>query len=106
MNETTYMILMALTMAGVTYIIRMVPMVFFKGEIKSKFIKSFLYYVPFAVLTAMTFPSVFFATGNVYSSTIGTCVAFIGALSKKSLITVAIISVVAILTFELIVFII
>lgn len=106
MNETVYMILMALTMAGVTYIIRMIPMVFFKGEIKSKFIKSFLYYVPYAVLTAMTFPSVFLVTGNVYSSTIGTLVAIIGALCKKSLVIVAIMSVVSILAFELIPFII
>ena len=102
MNETVYMILMALTMAGVTYIIRMIPMVFFKGEIKSRFIKSFLYYVPYAVLTAMTFPSVFFVTGNVYSSLIGTCVAFIGASSKKSLVVVAIMSIISILAFELI----
>ncbi len=106
MNETVYMILMALTMAGVTYVIRMIPMVFFKGEIKSKFIKSFLYYVPYAVLTAMTFPSVFFVTGNVYSSVIGTCVAFIGASSKKSLVVVAIMSVLSILAFELLAFII
>lgn len=101
MNNTIYMILMALTMAGVTYIIRMIPMVFFKGEIKSTFIKSFLYYVPYAVLTAMTFPSVFFITGNAYSSLIGTCVALIGAASKKSLVVVAILSVLSILVFEL-----
>lgn len=106
MNSTVYMILMALVMAGVTYLIRLIPMVFFKGEIKSRFIKSFLYYVPYAVLTAMTFPSVFFVTGNVYSSIIGTCIAFIGAANKKSLVLVAIMSVLSILLFELLNFII
>ena len=46
-------------MAGVTYLVRMLPMVIFRKKIKSRFIRSFLYYIPYAVLAAMTFPAVF-----------------------------------------------
>ena len=52
-----YMLIMAL----VTYLIRMIPLTFFQKEIKSQFIKSFLFYVPYAVLGAMTFPAIFTA---------------------------------------------
>ena len=93
---------MVLTMAGVTYIIRMLPMAFFHKKIKSNFIKSLLYYIPYTVLTAMTFPSVFFVTGNVYSAIVGTCVAFLGSVSKRSLVIVAILSVASVLAFDLI----
>ena len=47
-----------LVMAGVTYLIRMLPLVLFKKEITSPFVKSFLYYVPYACLAAMTFPAI------------------------------------------------
>lgn len=100
MSNNLYMVLMVLVMAGVTYLIRMIPMAFFHKKIKSNFIKSLLYYVPYAVLTAMTFPAVFFVTGNVYSGIIGTCVAFLGAVSKRSLVIVAILSVLSILIFD------
>ena len=49
-----------LVMAGVTYLIRMLPLTIFRKEIKSTFIKSFLHYVPFAVLGAMTIPDVLY----------------------------------------------
>jgi branched-subunit amino acid transport protein len=101
MSKELYMVLMVLAMAVVTYFIRMIPLAFFHKKIKSTFIKSLLYYVPYAVLTAMTFPSVFFVTGNVYSAIIGVCVAFIGAVSKRSLVVVAILSVVSILLYNL-----
>ena len=101
MSKNMYMVLMVLAMAGVTYLIRVIPMAFFHKKIKSNFIKSLLYYVPYAVLTAMTFPSVFFVTGNVYSGIIGTCVAFIGAVSKRSLVVVAILSVLSVFAFDL-----
>lgn len=52
-----------LVMAGVTYLIRMLPLTIFRKEIKSTFIKSFLHYVPFAVLGAMTIPDVLYSTG-------------------------------------------
>ena len=76
-------------MAMVTYLIRMLPITLFHKEIKNVYIKSFLYYVPFAVLGAMSFPAIFYATGSYLSSFVGTIVAFVLAYQEKSLITVA-----------------
>ena len=57
-----------LTMAITTYLIRMIPLTFFQKELKSPFIKSFLFYVPYAVLGAMTFPAIFTASQNLIPS--------------------------------------
>lgn len=77
-------------MAGITYLIRVLPFVIFKGKINNKFIKSFLYYVPYAVLGAMTFPAILFSTGNYISSLAGLITACVLAFKEKSLIVVAI----------------
>ena len=84
------MLLMVITMALVTYIIRMIPLTFFKRKIKSRYIKSVLYYIPYAVLSAMTFPAIFYSTGNIYTALIGSGVALILAFFNRSLLTVAI----------------
>ena len=76
-------------MAGVTYLIRMLPLVVFRKKIKSRFIKSFLYYVPYAVLGAMTFPAVIYSTGSVPTACVGLIVALLLAWCEKSLLTVA-----------------
>ncbi len=78
-----------LAMAGVTYLIRMIPFVLVRKKIKSVYILSFLYYVPYAVLGAMTFPYIFYSTGNIYTGIAGTVVAFVLAFKKCSLLTVA-----------------
>ena len=77
-------------MAGVTYLIRMLPLVLFKKEITSPFVKSFLYYVPYAVLSAMTFPAIFTSTGSYPSAIAGCGMAVILAYLKKGLLTVAV----------------
>ena len=92
-----YMLCMTLVMAVVTYLIRMIPFAFFRKKIKSRFIKSLLYYVPYAVLSAMTFPAIFYSTGNIYTALIGTAVALIASISKRSLVVVAILSVLSVL---------
>lgn len=76
-------------MALVTYIPRTLPITLFTGEIKSKFIKSFLYYVPYAVLASLTFPGIFYCTSNMFAALIGTAVALILAFFNKSLVVVA-----------------
>ncbi|MBQ9483752.1 MAG: AzlD domain-containing protein [Ruminiclostridium sp.] len=76
-------------MAGVTYIIRMVPFTMFRKKIKSRFLKSFLYYIPYAVLSAMTIPAIFFATGSVISAAVGAAAAMILAYFGLPLIAVA-----------------
>ncbi len=78
-----------LLMAIVTYIIRALPLTLIRREIKSRFIKSFLYYVPYATLAAMTFPAILRATDNVISSLCGFVVALVLAFNRKSLLTVA-----------------
>ena len=64
-------------MAGVTYLIRMLPLTVFQKKIKNRFIRSFLYYIPYAVLGAMTFPAILYSTGSVYSALAGLAVAMI-----------------------------
>ena len=81
-----YLVVMAL----VTYLIRMIPFTLFRKEIKSVFFRSFLAYVPYAVLGAMTFPSIFFATSSLPSAIAGTVVALILAFFRRSLLTVAV----------------
>ena len=58
-------------MAGVTYLVRMLPFVLVRGRIKSRFFRSFLYYVPYSVLTVMTIPAIFFSTGSILSAAVG-----------------------------------
>ena len=65
MNNFTNIAGYLVVMAGVTYLIRAVPFVLFRKRIKNKFIQSFLYYIPYAVLAAMTFPSIFYSTGSI-----------------------------------------
>lgn len=77
-------------MAGITYLIRVLPISIFRREIKSVFIQSFLYYVPYAVLAALTFPSIFYATGNEISSLAGTAAALVLAYLGRGLVTVAV----------------
>ena len=86
------MIKYILLMAFVTYFIRMVPLVFFKKKIESPFIKSFLFYVPYAVLGAMTFPDIFSSTASIYSGICGTAIAIFLSVREKSLITVALVA--------------
>ena len=85
-----------LTMALVTYLIRMTPFVLFRKKIKSAFIKSLLYYLPYAVLSAMVIPAVFSSTGNLITAVAGLTAAIILSLCKRSLIVVALGSVVTV----------
>jgi len=78
-----------LLMAGVTYLIRALPLTLIRKEINSRFIRSFLHYVPYATLAAMTFPAILNATDYLISSLIGFLVALVLAFNKKSLLTVA-----------------
>jgi branched-subunit amino acid transport protein len=76
-------------MALVTYLPRVLPFVIFRKEIKSNYIKSFLQYVPYAVLGALTFPDILYSTGTLATAACGTLVALILAYHRKSLVVVA-----------------
>ena len=78
-----------IVMAGVTYLIRMIPFTFFTRKIESKYVRSFLRYIPYAVLSAMTIPAIFTSTGNVMTSVVGTIVAVVLAFFDQPLIVVA-----------------
>lgn len=87
-------------MALVTYLIRMLPLVIFRKKIENRFIRSFLYYIPYAVLAAMKFPAVFSSTGSVWSAVAGLIVALLLAFFEKGLLTVALSSCVAVFVIE------
>ena len=79
-----------LVMAVTTYLIRAIPLTLLKKPIRSRFVRSFLHYVPTACLTAMTFPAILYATENMVSGVVGLLVGVLLALARKSLIVVAV----------------
>lgn len=89
-------------MAAVTYAIRLVPLTLIRKEIKSNYIKSFLYYVPYVTLAVMTFPAILSATANIWSAAAGFAAALILAYFRRSLITVSLISSVCVFLAELV----
>ena len=90
MNNTTYLFWSVAVMALVTYLIRMLPLAAFRKKIKSKFVMNFLYYVPYAVLSAMTIPAVFYSSGWTASAVAGFAVAMVLAFFERGLLTVAV----------------
>ena len=82
-NFVEFLIYLAV-MAGVTYLIRMIPLVLVKKKIQNRFVCSFLYYVPYAVLGVMTIPAIFYSTASIASAAAGFVVAVILAYFKKS----------------------
>ena len=90
------MVGLVLTMALVTYLIRVIPMAFIRKKIKSTYLNNLLYYVPYTVLSAMTFPYILYSTGSFYTALIGTVVALIASVCRRSLIVVAVLACVAV----------
>lgn len=87
MNETFWINLAV--MAVVTYLIRMIPLAVFKKKLEHERIQSFLYYIPYAVLGAMTFPEILFSTGSLWSAAAGLLIAIVLSYLEKGLLTVA-----------------
>ena len=96
MNIYVYIAAMAIT----TYLIRMLPLTIFRKPIKSRFFRSFLHYVPYACLTAMTFPAILSSTASIISGAAALIVAILLAYRGKSLIVVAVSSSAAVLIAE------
>ncbi len=88
-------------MAGVTYLIRMLPLTLFQKKITNVYIRSFLYYVPYVTLAVMTFPAILTATANIWSAAIGFAIALILAWNRKSLICVSLFSCAGVFLVEL-----
>lgn len=91
-----------LIMAGSTYLIRVIPFVLIKKKIENTFIQSFLYYIPYTVLAAMTFPAALFVAGHIISAVLGLVASSIAAIKGKSLTVVACICCAVVLICELI----
>ena len=88
MNLYVLIAVMALT----TYLIRVLPLAIFRKPIKSRFLKSFLHYVPYACLTAMTFPAILYGTTYMISGIVALIIAVTLAFRGKSLLTVSLAS--------------
>lgn len=102
MTTTIPMLLLyTFVMAAVTYLIRMLPFVVFRKPIKNRFVRSFLYYVPYAVLGAMTFPAILYSTSNLLSAAVGLSVSVLLAWFGRGLLTVAVSACVAVYVTEL-----
>lgn len=86
MSIYTYIFTMALT----TYLIRVIPLTVFRKSIRSRFLRSFLHYVPYACLTAMTFPAILTSTATIISGSAALLVAVVLAWRGKSLLTVSV----------------
>ncbi len=84
-----YILACTAVMAGVTYLTRMLPLVLCRGRIRSRFVRSFLHYVPYAVLSAMTLPAVLYSTGSMLSAAAGLVCALAMAYFGRSLLSVA-----------------
>lgn len=100
MNNSVFWIYLAI-LAGSTYLIRVIPFVAIKDKINNRFMQSFLYYIPYAVLTAMTLPAVLYATDFILSALAGLLVAVLFALRNKSLTVVAIAACMTVFVVEL-----
>lgn len=81
-----------LILAGSTYLIRAIPFAAVRKKITNRFVRSFLYYIPYTVLAAMTFPAAIYATGNIIAASAGILVAVIFAIREKGLTLVAVAS--------------
>lgn len=90
-----------LIMAGVTYLIRVLPLTLIRKEIKSTFIRSFLYYVPYVTLSVMTFPAIITATQNPVAAAIAFVAAILLAWFGRSLFQVSVIACVVVFITEL-----
>lgn len=99
MNNSKFWIYLLL-LAGSTYLIRAIPFAAVQKKITHRFVRSFLYYIPYTVLSAMTFPAALYATGSEIAAAAGLAVAVIFAVFEKSLTTVAVVSCITVFALE------
>lgn len=88
-------------MAAMTYLIRALPLTLIRKTIRNRFLRSFLYYVPFATLAVMTFPAILTATATPWSGLAGFAAAAALAWKKKGLMTVSLAACAAVFLLEL-----
>lgn len=99
----TRVVICVLLMAVVTYIPRALPITVFRKKIKSKYVRSFLDYTPYAVLGALTFPDIFYSTGHGLSAVCGAVTAVVLGFFKRSLVEVAVAAIAVVYIAEMII---
>lgn len=97
----TRTLIMIAIMAGITYMLRVLPVTLIRKKIKSPYINAFLNYVPFAILGALTVPDVFYSTQDMVSAILGTIAALIVAYLGRGLLTVTISAILTVLVYGL-----
>lgn len=100
MSDNIYLYI--LVMAGVTYLIRLIPLTVLRKEINNVYIKSFLYYVPYVTLAVMTFPAVLNSTATLWSALVGFIMAVMLAYQGGSLFKVSLVACLSVFIIELI----
>lgn len=103
MSDAAYLFASVAVMAGVTYLVRMLPLAAFRKKIQNKFVLDFLYYVPYAVLSAMTIPAVFYSSNGLMSAAAGFLVAAVLAFFERGLLTVAVCACAGVFLVELVI---
>ena len=98
--ENSFLIELSLILGIICWLMKIIPFVFFKGKIKNQFLNSFLYYVPFAIMTSMIIPEVFHSTSSVWSAVVGVLVSILLGLLEQNIIVVSLFSIVAVFIFE------
>lgn len=98
--ENSFLIELSLILGILCWLMKIVPFVFFKGKIKNQFLNSFLYYVPFAIMTSMIIPEVFHSTSSVWSALAGVVISIILGLLEQNIIVVSLLSIVSVFIFE------
>lgn len=94
------LLLVIVTGAIVSFVMRVIPLVFCKDKIKNKFINSFLYYVPYAVMTSITIPAIFASTSSVVSATIGALITIGLCFLGQGMLVNAVVTVIAVYVIE------
>lgn len=98
--DSNLVLLLGIILGLVSWLMKIVPFVFVKKKIENKFLSSFLYYIPYAIMTSMTIPEVFHSTSSFGSAAVGVVVAVILSLLDKSLLTVSLSSTAAVFLIE------
>ena len=100
MSREMYLICALAVTGGITYLLRLLPLLFVRKKIESSFLRSFLYYVPYVVLSALSFPAIFLSTDNIITGVVATAVCVLLALRGKGAIFCMMGSMIAVIIIE------
>ena len=98
--DSKFLLILSFVLLGISYLMRMIPLVFCKGKIKNKFLNSFLYYIPFAVMTSIIIPEVFSSTSSLASAISGVVVAVVLGLLGQNMLVIALASTAVVFVIE------